>query len=44
MANPHDHDHRSGLLNNMLAALEHFEVEHPRLTDTLNRIMVSLGV
>lgn len=44
LANPHDQDHREGLLDKIRDAVEHFETEHPAFTDTLNRIVVALGV
>ena len=44
IANPDDSAHREGLAEKMQGAVEHFETEHPTLTDTLNRIMVALGV
>ena len=44
IANPDDHAHREGLVDKMRGAVEHFEADHPALTDTLNRIMVALGI
>jgi hypothetical protein len=44
IANPDDHVHREGLVDKLRGAVEHFEAEHPSLTDTLNRIMVALGI
>lgn len=42
--NPQDGEHRANLAERTAEAIEHFEVDHPRLTETLNRIMVSLGI
>ncbi len=32
-----------GLLDDIRSAIDHFEVEHPRITEALNRIMVALS-
>ena len=42
--NPDDEEHHETLVERTSEAIERFEVEHPRLTETLNRIMVALGV
>lgn len=41
---PSDGTRHNGLVEKLNDALEHFETDHPRITDTLNRIMVALGV
>lgn len=43
LSDPHDAEHHDNLLANVKAAVEHFEVEHPRTTGILNHIMVTLA-
>ena len=38
-----DSEHEPQLIEGLRSSIEHFEVEHPRLTAVLNRIMVSLS-
>ncbi len=35
--------HHDNLIDNVREGIEHFEVEHPRITYILNHIMVTLG-
>ena len=44
LENPHDDTHKARLTDKMTEALESFEVAHPRITETLNRISVALGI
>ncbi len=41
--NPDDSEQTETLVNKIPKLIEHFEVEHPRITETLNRIMVTLS-
>lgn len=36
-------EERHGLIADIRSAIEHFEVEHPRVTESLNRIMMALS-
>lgn len=36
-------EERRGLIADIRSAIEHFEVEHPRVTESLNRIMMALS-
>ena len=40
---PEDRAHHPSLLELLRNIIKEFEVEHPRLTDTLNRILVGMG-
>lgn len=41
--NPEDTDHTESLLEKIPKLIDQFEVEHPRLTGTMNRIMMALS-
>lgn len=41
--NPDNTEQRNNLRNKVTNLIEDFEVEHPRITETLNRIMLSLS-
>jgi predicted transcriptional regulator len=43
LENPEDSAHKSNVIEGMRKATEQFEVEHPRVTNILNHIMVTLG-
>ena len=40
---PENEDRHGNLVENLGEAVGHFEVEHPRLTAALNRVMVTLS-
>lgn len=43
LANPHEDNEDEELMNTVRDALTRYEVEHPRLTEILNRVMLTLG-
>ncbi len=43
LQDPEDADHHASLLESLKESIEHLELEHPRATSILNRIMVTLG-
>ena len=43
LANPREDNEDEALQDTLSGALTRFEAEHPRITDLLNRIMVSLS-
>ena len=38
-----DHDHRQGLLERIPGEIEEIELSHPRITNILNHVMVTLS-
>ena len=41
--NPDDAEHRTSVLDDLSGSVTHFEAEHPRLTLTLNQLMMQLS-
>ncbi len=40
---PDDAEHKTSLLDDLSGSVTHFEAEHPRLTLTLNQLMMQLS-
>lgn len=43
LESPSDEEHHDTLLENVRDSVEHFEVEHPRITAILNDVMMALS-
>lgn len=43
LSRPEDSEHHATLIADVRAAIQHFEVEHPRTTAILNQIMMALS-